>query len=123
MTIKLQYILEQKIPFNETQRTFVINKGDSLYKVLDRLEESHGIEGTSWLRLRYIFRESPVIKAGRYTIHRDSKLGTLIDRFEAAEEFENRSGVKEGVGFVALFQIVVRDHRVEVMNVMKPDVA
>ena len=83
MTIKLQYILEQKIPFNETQRTFIINKGDSLYKVLDRLEESHGIEGTSWLRLRYIFRESPVIKAGRYTIHRDSKLGTLIDRFEA----------------------------------------
>ena len=32
---------------------------------------------------------------------------TVIDRFEAAEEFENRSGVKEGVGLVAFFKIVV----------------
>ena len=96
VTIKLQYILEQKIPFNETHKTFVINKGDSLYKVLDRLEESHGVESTSWLRLRYIFRESPVIKAGRYTIHRDTKLGTLIDRFEDGDVEKFKFTIIEG---------------------------
>ena len=90
ISMKLQFTLAQKIPYNEANKTFVINKGDSLYKVLARLEESHGIEGTSWLKLKYIFRDSPVIKAGRYTIYRDSKLDSLIDRFVIGdvEEFK-----------------------------------
>ena len=46
VSMKLQFTLAQKIPYNEANKTFVINKGDSLYKVLARLEESHGIEGT-----------------------------------------------------------------------------
>ena len=79
--MKLQFTLAQKIPFNETNKTFVIYKGDSLYKVLARLEESHDLQDTSWLKLKYIFRDSPVIKAGRYTIHRGTDLSSLIDRF------------------------------------------
>ena len=94
--MKLQFTLAQKIPYNEANKTFVINKGDSLYKVLARLEESHGIEGTSWLKLKYIFRDSPVIKAGRYTIYRDSKLDSLIDRFVIGDVEEFKFTIIEG---------------------------
>ena len=79
--MKLQFTLTQKIPYNESIKTFVIYKGDSLYKVLGRLEKSHGLKDTSWIKLKYIFRDSPIIKAGRYTIYRDSKLESLIERF------------------------------------------
>ena len=96
VSMKLQFTLAQKIPYNEANKTFVINKGDSLYKVLARLEESHGIEGTSWLKLKYIFRDSPVIKAGRYTIYRDSKLDTLIDRFIIGDVEEFKFTIIEG---------------------------
>ena len=96
ISMKLQFTLAQKIPYNEANKTFVINKGDSLYKVLARLEESHGIEGTSWLKLKYIFRDSPVIKAGRYTIYRDSKLDSLIDRFVIGDVEEFKFTIIEG---------------------------
>ena len=96
VSMKLQFTLAQKIPYNEANKTFVINKGDSLYKVLARLEESHGIEGTSWLKLKYIFRDSPVIKAGRYTIYRDSKLDSLIDRFVIGDVEEFKFTIIEG---------------------------
>ena len=96
ISMKLQFILAQKIPYSEANKTFVINKGDSLYKVLARLEESHGIEGTSWLKLKYIFRDSPVIKAGRYTIYRDSKLDSLIDRFVIGDVEEFKFTIIEG---------------------------
>ena len=56
--MKLQFTLAQKIPFNETNKTFVIYKGDSLYKVLARLEESHDLQDTSWLKLKYIFNHN-----------------------------------------------------------------
>ena len=96
VSMKLQFVLEQKIPYNETNKTFVINKGDSLYKVLTKLEESHGVEGTSWLKLKYIFRASPVIKAGRYSIYRDSKLESLINRFVIGDVEKFKFTIIEG---------------------------
>ncbi len=96
VSMKLQFTLAQKIPYNETHKTFVINKGDSLYKVLARLEETYDIQGTSWLKLKYLFRDSPVIKAGRYTIYRDSKLDSLIDRFVIGDVEKFKFTIIEG---------------------------
>ena len=96
ISMKLQFTLAQKIPVNETNKTFVIYKGDSLYKVLTRLEESHDVKDTSWLKLKYIFRDSPVIKAGRYTIHRGTDLGFLIDRFVIGDVEKFKFTIIEG---------------------------
>ena len=96
ISMKLQFTLAQKIPFNDTSKTFVIYKGDSLYKVLARLEESHDLQDTSWLKLKYIFRDSPVIKAGRYTIYRDSDLNSLIDRFVIGDVEKFKFTIIEG---------------------------
>ena len=94
--MKLQFTLAQKIPLNETNKTFVIYKGDSLYKVLTRLEESHDVQDTSWLKLKYIFRDSPVIKAGRYNIHRGTDLSSLIDRFVIGDVEKFKFTIIEG---------------------------
>ena len=41
--MKLQFTLAQKIPYSETNNSFVVERGDSLYKVLTKLEEIYEI--------------------------------------------------------------------------------
>ena len=94
--MKLQFTLAQKIPYSETNNSFVVERGDSLYKVLTKLEEIYEIEDTYWVKLKYIFRDSPVIKAGRYNIFRDSTLESLIDRFIAGDVEKFKFTIIEG---------------------------
>ena len=96
ISMKLQFTLTQKIPYNEENKTFIVHKGDSLYKVLARLEESHGIKDTSWIKFKYVLRDSPIIQAGRYTIHRDLKLNSLIGRFEMGDVEKFKFTIIEG---------------------------
>ena len=94
--MKLQFTLTQKIPYSETNNSFIVERGDSLYKVLTKLEEIYEIEDTYWVKLKYIFRASPVIKAGRYNIFRDSTLESLIDRFIAGDVEKFKFTIIEG---------------------------
>ena len=64
--------------------------------MLARLEESHDLQDTSWLKLKYIFRDSPVIKAGRYNIHRGTDLSSLIDRFVIGDVEKFKFTIIEG---------------------------
>tara|TARA_B100000161_G_scaffold217647_1_gene162643 strand:+ start:556 stop:1380 length:825 start_codon:yes stop_codon:yes gene_type:complete len=50
--------------------------------LLSSLEEKYNLSSTWWIRFNYIFKEDPVIKAGRYNIYPNSSVSELIDRFE-----------------------------------------
>ena len=80
--LKLQFALLQKIPINDTNQTFVVKKGDSLYGILSSLEEEYNLSNTWWIKFRYIFKRDPIIKAGRYNIFPDTTISELIERFE-----------------------------------------
>ena len=60
--IKLQTSLNQVVS-SKPNETYVIDKGDNLYQVLEDLETKFGLHDTWWIRLNYIFEEAPVIKA------------------------------------------------------------
>ena len=79
--LKLQIALLQKIPINDTNQTFIVKKGDSLYGILSSLEEEYNLSSTWWIKFRYIFKRDPIIKAGRYNIFPDTTISELIERF------------------------------------------
>ena len=80
--LKLQFALLQKIPINDSNQTFIVKKGDSLYGILSSLEEEYNLSNTWWIKFRYIFKRDPIIKAGRYNIFPDTTISELIERFE-----------------------------------------
>ena len=82
ISLKLQIALTQKIPVQDANQTFIVKKGDSLYGILSSLQKKYNLSNTWWIRFRYIFKEDPVIKAGRYNIFPDTTISELIDSFE-----------------------------------------
>ena len=82
VTLNLYNALSQKIPVKNANQTFIVNKGDTLYGILSSLEEKYNLSSTWWIRFKYILKEDPVIKAGRYNIFPNSSVSELIDRFE-----------------------------------------
>ena len=93
--IKLQTSLNQVVS-SKPNETYVIDKGDNLYQVLEDLETKFGLHDTWWIRLNYIFEEAPVIKAGRYNIFQDTKLKDLIRSFENGDVQNFKLTVIEG---------------------------
>ena len=85
VTFRLDLALEQKIQINDTNETFIVEKGDSLYGILDKIEKKYDLSSTWWVRFRYIFKDYPVIKAGRYNIFNNSSVSELIERFEEGD--------------------------------------
>ena len=82
IALKLQSALFQKIPIQDANQTFIVKKGDSLYGILSSLEKEYNLSDTWWIKFRYIFKEDPIIKAGRYNIFPDTSISELIERFE-----------------------------------------
>ena len=82
---KLQFALLQKIPVQDANQTFIVKKGDSLYGILSNLEEKYNLSSTWWVRFKYIFKDDPVIKAGRYNIFPNTSISELIERFEEGD--------------------------------------
>ena len=82
IALKLQSALFQKIPIRDANQTFIVKKGDSLYGILSSLEKEYNLSDTWWIKFRYIFKEDPIIKAGRYNIFPDTSISELIERFE-----------------------------------------
>ncbi len=82
ISVNLNNALSQKIPIQNANQTLIVNKGDTLYGLLSSLEEKYNLSSTWWIRFNYIFKEDPVIKAGRYNIYPNSSVSELIDRFE-----------------------------------------
>ena len=80
--LKLQLALLQKIPVHDSNQTIIVKKGDSLYGILSSLEEKYNLSNTWWIKLKYIFEEDPIIKAGRYNIFPDTTVSELIEQFE-----------------------------------------
>ena len=82
IALKLQSALSQKIPIQDANQTFIVKKGDSLYGILSSLEKEYNLSDTWWIKFRYIFKEDPIIKAGRYNIFPNTSISELIERFE-----------------------------------------
>ena len=82
IALKLQSALFQKIPIRDANQTFIVKKGDSLYGILSSLEKEYNLSDTWWIKFRYIFKEDPIIKAGRYNIFPNTSISELIERFE-----------------------------------------
>ena len=82
ISLKLHLALAQKIPVQDANQTFIVKKGDSLYGILSSLQKKYNLSNTWWIRFKYIFKEDPVIKAGRYNIFPDTTISELIQRFE-----------------------------------------
>jgi len=82
IALKLQSALFQKIPIQDANQTFIVKKGDSLYGILSSLEKEYNLSDTWWIKFRYIFKEDPIIKAGRYNIFPNTSISELIERFE-----------------------------------------
>ena len=82
VSLRLQFALLQKIPVQDANQTFIVERGDSLYGILSNLEEKYDLSSTWWIRFKYMFKESPVIKAGRYNIFPNTTVSELIERFE-----------------------------------------
>ena len=82
VSLRLQFALLQKIPVQDANQTFIVERGDSLYGILSNLEEKYNLSSTWWIRFKYMFKESPVIKAGRYNIFPNTTVSELIERFE-----------------------------------------
>ena len=85
VSFKLQFALLQKIPVQDANQTFIVKKGDSLYGILSNLEEKYNLSSTWWVRFKYIFKDDPVIKAGRYNIFPNTSISELIERFEEGD--------------------------------------
>ncbi len=85
ISLKLQLSLMQKIPVQAGNQSFVVKKGDSLYGILSTLEKKYNLSNTWWIKIKYIFKEDPIIKAGRYNIFPDTSISDLIDRFEKGD--------------------------------------
>ena len=85
VSFKLQFALLQKIPVQDANQTFIVKKGDSLYGILLNLEEKYNLSSTWWIRFKYIFKDDPVIKAGRYNIFPNTSISELIERFEEGD--------------------------------------
>ena len=85
VSLKLQFALLQKIPVQDANQTFIVKKGDSLYGILSNLEERYNLSSTWWVRFKYIFKDDPVIKAGRYNIFPNTSISELIERFEEGD--------------------------------------
>ena len=96
ISLKLQFALEQKIPVQDHNQTFIVEKGDSLYGILSDIEEEYGLYSTWWVRFKYIFKDHPVIKAGRYNIPSNSSISDLIKRFEEGDVQLFKLAVIEG---------------------------
>ena len=82
IALKLQSALFQKIPIQDANQIFIVKKGDSLYGILSSLEKEYNLSDTWWIKFRYIFKEDPIIKAGRYNIFPNTSISELIERFE-----------------------------------------
>lgn len=85
VSFKLQFTLLQKIPVQDANQTFIVKKGDSLYGILLDLEKKYNLSSTWWIKFKYIFKEDPVIKAGRYNIFPNTSISELIERFEEGD--------------------------------------
>ncbi len=85
VSFKLQFALLQKIPVQDANQTFIVKKGDSLYGILTNLEKKYNLSSTWWIRFKYIFKDDPVIKAGRYNIFPNTSISELIKRFEEGD--------------------------------------
>ena len=48
---------------------------------------------------------------------------SIRERLEAGEERDWLNGLKQWLGLMALFQMIIGNARTEMMNMMKPDVA
>lgn len=95
LQIKLHISLNQKI-LSETNTSFVIDKGENLYSVLAELEDKYDLHSTWWARFNYIFKEAPVIKAGRYNILPNYSIKDLINAFENGDVQQFKFTVIEG---------------------------
>ena len=104
VSLRLQFALLQKIPVQDANQTFIVERGDSLYGILSNLEEKYNLSSTWWIRFKYMFKESPVIKAGRYNIFPNTTVSELIERFED--------------GDVQLFKIVIIEGTVAKNNLV-----
>tara|TARA_B100000927_G_scaffold79188_1_gene63255 strand:- start:2947 stop:3939 length:993 start_codon:yes stop_codon:yes gene_type:complete len=96
VSIKLQYALGQKIPVQDPNQTFIVKKGSSLYGILSDIEDRYNLYSTWWIRFKYIFKDHPVIKAGRYNIPPNSSVSDLIRRFEDGDVQLFKLAVIEG---------------------------
>ena len=96
ISLKLQFALEQKIPIQEHNQTFIVEKGDSLYGILADIEEEYNLYSTWWVRFKYLFKDHPVIKAGRYNIPANSSISELITRFKEGDVQLFKLAVIEG---------------------------
>ena len=61
--LKLTVCLAAKNTRKDTNQTFIVNKGDSLYGILSSLEEKYNLSSTWWIKFRYIFKEIPCNKS------------------------------------------------------------
>ena len=95
LQIKLHTSLNQKVP-SEINSSYVIDRGENLYSVLDDLEDKYDLQSTWWIRFNYIFKEAPVIKAGRYNILPNSSIKDLIDAFANGDVQQFKFTVIEG---------------------------
>ena len=95
LQIKLYISLNQKVP-SEINSSYVIDKGENLYSVLDDLEDKYDLQSTWWIRFNYIFKEAPVIKAGRYNILPNYSVKDLIDAFANGDVQQFKFTVIEG---------------------------
>ncbi len=96
ISLKLQFALEQKIPVQDHNQTFIVEKGNSLYGILSDIEEEYNLYSTWWVRFKYLFKDHPVIKAGRYNIPANSSVSELIKRFEEGDVQLFKLAVIEG---------------------------
>ena len=95
LQIKLHTSLNQKVP-SEINSSYVIDRGENLYSVLDDLEDKYDLQSTWWIRFNYIFKEAPVIKAGRYNILPNYSIKDLIDAFANGDVQQFKFTVIEG---------------------------
>ena len=111
---KLQFALLQKIPVQDANQTFIVKKGDSLYGILSNLEEKYNLSSTWWGRFKYIFKDDPVIKAGRYNIFPNTSISELIERFEEGDVQLFKLAIIEGTvakNNLINLEIIIKDQK------------
>ena len=114
VSLRLQFALLQKIPVQDANQTFIVERGDSLYGILSNLEEKYNLSSTWWIRFKYMFKESPVIKAGRYNIFPNTTVSELIERFEDGDVQLFKIAIIEGT--VAKNNLVNLENIIEDQN-------